>query len=225
MKLLAGVVLAGGACGATAGEFDGSYVQAGAGVASSKTDIGFTGWFRAKPGDESFAGQLAVGHSLSLGQFNLAGNIHYTVGGLKAGKTVQASPFVVGESDDWVRMRLKNSWDISMEPGFEITGSTLVYAKLGYVRTQGKWTFARPFYPDIYSGTANFKGFGFGAGIKHNFSPKLFSFVEIQQNSYSRKDVVVTVTNRNLTESWQSSYTNNFKPESLTGFVGVGYRF
>ncbi|MBS1187890.1 MAG: Opacity protein and related surface antigen [Burkholderiaceae bacterium] len=199
---------------ALAGGFDGPFVQAGAGLAHSKTDIRFAGWFDAKPGNDDFNGVIAGGYSKSFGQFNLALSGHYILGHQNAGKTTQSYNAVDFED---VSMKLKHSWGVSFEPGINLSEKTLAYAKLGYGQTSGTWLLARHAVSDYHSGEPTFRGFSFGAGVKHKFTANLYAFGEIQQTNYRRKDVQMTVLG--------VTYTDSFKPETLTAFAGIGYRF
>lgn len=195
-----------------AGSFDGPFLQAGLGFAESRTDVNFMDWFTAKPSDNSFIGQISGGYSKSWGRFNLAGSAYYVLGDQKAGRTLQAwSPDQV----DSVSMKLKNTWGISIEPGFNISESTLAYVKLGYSQTEGTWSLTRP--NDSHTGTPNFHGVSFGVGAKHKFSSNIYGFAEIQQTNFKKKNVLMTVDGLR--------YTDSFKPESLTYLVGLGYKF
>ena len=199
---------------ANSGGFDGPFVQAGVGFSNAKSEVHFTNWFNTKTRDDNLNGQIAGGYSRSFGQFNLAVSAHYIIGDQKAGKTTQQ--FDPSEIDN-VNMKLKRQWGISIEPGFNFSESTLGYLKFGYSQAKGTWLFERPKFQDSHSGSPRFDGFSFGVGAKHKFTQNFYGFAEIQKTSFRRKDVSMTIDG--------NSYTDSFKPESLTGFIGVGYKF
>jgi len=208
------IALATASHAALAGGFDGPFVQAGAGLAHSKTDIHFTGWFDAKPGNDDFNGVIAGGYSKSFGKFNLAFSGHYILGNQKAGSTTQS--FNAVDVED-ISMKLKRSWGVSIEPGLNLSEKTLAYAKLGYGQTKGTWQLARHAASDYHSGEQTFHGFSFGAGVKHKFMSNLYAFAELEHTSYRKKDIQMTVLG--------VTYTDSFKPETLMVSAGIGYRF
>lgn len=207
-KLAIIAALSAASSGVLAGGFDGPFVQAGIGGAHSRTDIRFTGWFDANESDSTVNGQIAGGYSKSFGQFNLAGSAFYLLGDQRAGeKTIQDSNGL-----HKISMKLKNTWGISIQPGYNFTPSTLGYLKFGYTQTRGDWT-----YVNHASGESTFDGVSYGIGAKHQLAQNLYGYAEIQQTNFNRNKVHMTVDGNH--------YTDSFKPESLTGFVGIGYQF
>jgi opacity protein-like surface antigen len=200
--------------GALAGSFDGPFAQAGIGMASSKTNVIFTGWFDADVSDDSFNGQLAAGYSRAFGRFNLAASASYVVGNQAAGMTTQAYDDVQVDTVDLV---LKQTWGLSVEPGYYFSDATLGYLKLGYGQSTGTWKFVRPLFQDSYSGDATFAGFSFGAGAKHSFTANLYGYAEVQQANFGKEEIHLTVNGHYFTDS--------LEPESLTAFVGIGWKF
>ena len=207
---------------ACAGGFDGPSVQLGVGLANSKYEAVFPGWFQTTPSKTGFHGLVAVGYSKAMGSFNLAGSAFYVLGDQKAGTTNQQWD---SSEKDSVSLQLGKTYGVTLEPGFNLSESTLLYVKLGFARSTATWTFARTAttWADSYSGTAAFNDLTFGAGAKHRLAPALYAFAEIQKTSFKRKGVDMTV--RNHTTNTDATYTDYFKPASLTCFAGVGYSF
>ena len=196
---------------ATAGGFDGPFVQAGVGFANAQTDVSAPGWFSSKLSDNNSIGQIAAGYSQSMGQFNLAASAYYLVGDQKAGK-FDYNTSSVGS----IQLKNKNAWGVSIEPGFNLSETTLAYAKMGYVETKAQdsdnWTSGGLNRSASYNQSSH--GYSYGGGIKYKFSPKLFAVVEIQQINY-----------QNQTWAYSNGYRVSMKPSSLTGTIGIGYQF
>lgn len=185
-----------------AGGFDGPFVQGALGWANSETELVDDG--NLKWDDNNFVGKIAGGYSKSFGGFNLAGSIFYIIGDQDAG-TIN-----IDDSIGTATLTAKgsNTWGLTVEPGWNISESTLIYGKLSYVRTTGKLDYtAQDIGNPPESGTVKetYKGFGFGAGVKQKFTPNIYAFGEIEQINFSSKDGI--------------------KPNSLGVFVGVGYKF
>lgn len=206
---------------ALAEEFDGPFVQAGIGVAHSRSDIDFTGWFRDKVSDSDVNGAVTAGYGIALGRFTLALSASHVLSGQDGGKTLQDSPFEPGESNDSVAMRLHDVWALNLEPGVQTGSGGLIYGKLGYSRAKARWTFTRPLYRDSYTGQIRFHGFGLGAGYKHRLGSRLYAFTEAQHTWYAKRDVPVTVTTLGVT----STYTDRFGAASTLVTAGLGARF
>ena len=206
---------------AYSGSFDGVFVQAGIGGAHATSDIEFTGWFRDQVRDTRFNGTVSAGYSHSFGRLNLAGSVSHILGRQHAGTTVQDSPFVAAERDDSVSLRLGKAWAVHLEPGLHTSADGLIYAKLGWSRAQGRWTFSRPLYGDSFTGVINFNGLGIGAGYKHRLGKTFFAFTEAQHSRYPLRDVPVRVTTGGIVET----YIDRFGATSTTAVLGLGMNF
>jgi opacity protein-like surface antigen len=199
---------------ALAGGFDGPFVQAGVGFASTKATVDFESWFNADTSHDSVNGQLAAGYSKAFGRFNLGATAYYVVGEQDAGKTTQAFDEL---ETDTIGLKLKQTWGLTIEPGYNFTDATLGYAMFGYAQSKGSWKFDRPLFQDSFSGDMTFSGFSFGAGVAHNFTSNVYGYVEVLQTNFGKEKVMVT--------AGDSQYTDSYKPKSLTGFVGIGWTF
>ncbi|MBK5914182.1 outer membrane protein [Rhodocyclus purpureus] len=183
--------------------FDGPFVQAGVGFANSQSDYSET-WngnsLSTKLNDTSFVGQVAGGWSQSFGQWNLAASAYYTIGDQKAGK--------VTFNGDSAEFKLKDTWGVSIDPGYYINPQTLAYLKLGYVATKGELSAT-----GAGSDSETFNGYTYGVGLKYAFTPNLYGVAEIQQANFESKSATDGADRVSL------------KPNSLTGIIGVGYKF
>ena len=196
---------------AVAGSFDGPFVQGGGGFSNMQTEVNAPGWFSSKLSDSSFIGQLAAGYSHSMGSFNLAASAYYVVGDQKAGRFDYSSSGIGS-----LAFKSKNAWGVSIEPGFNLSESTIAYGKIGYVDAKGmasdNWTSGGLNRSSTYNGS--FHGYSYGAGLKHKFSANLYAVAEIQQVNYQSK-----------TWTYSNGYQVSMKPNSLTGIIGIGYKF
>lgn len=199
---------------AMADGFDGAYVQAGVGFASSKANVIFENWFNADTSHDSFNGQLAAGYSRAFGRFNLGASAYYVVGNQDAGKTLQSYNEL---ETDPISLTLEQTWGLTIEPGYNFTDATLGYVKLGYAQSKGSWRFDRPLYQDGFSGDTTFDGLSFGAGVAHGFTSNLYGYVEILQTDFGKEKVHLTVAGHRFTDSYE--------PTTLTGFIGIGWTF
>lgn len=172
-------------------------------------------------------GLTSLGYSYSVDSFNMAANAFYVIGNQAAG-----SPSYSGTSNGGVSetlsatYKLKNTWGLSVEPGFYFDEKTLGFLKLAYVQTNMQANM----YCDasdqacenrsIGPFTGTLRGFGYGLGVKHMFDHNLYGAIDVLGVSYN---------SMNRTYSWLSTIdTNNdanFKPSQWMGFVSIGYKF
>ena len=201
------VALSAASSAALAGGFDGPFAQIGIGFANAQSQLNFPGWLDVKVNDTSFIGEVAGGYSQSFGSFNLAASAYYTLGDQKAGS------FTDAEYHTSVQLELKNTWGINIEPGFNAGESTLVYASLGYGETKGN--FIEYDSKGTFPWKQTFHGFSFGAGVKYKFAPNIYGVAELRQTNFQSRNV-----------TFGGVYPEApFKPNSLNGIVGVGYKF
>ena len=97
----------------------------------------------------------------------------------------------------------KDMYSLYVEPGFLVNGSTLVYAKAAYLSMKGEAS-------DVgVTGSENFDGLGYGAGVRVAFGKTFFWQFELTQSDYNAKSI----------------YGLGFKPAVFNRTFGVGYRF
>ena len=205
---------------ASAGSFDGPYVQLGVGVANNSTKISENypapNTVTADLSKASAVGQILAGYSYSIAdKFNLGANIYYNVGNDKSG-----SMSVLGATLD---NKLKNVWGISFEPGYYITDNTLGYLKVGYQRGDVSM--------NIHSGadSANAESTGvsavtYGFGVKQLLTSNLYIGAEVSRADYSRENLSGTYVG-SPGGAIPSVYQPKSEASQTLGLVTLGYKF
>ena len=202
---------------AMAEDFNGPYIQTGIGVAKAETDMDFGRWFQEQVSDTQISGTIAAGYAHSWGDFNLGANIAYVLGNQNAGRTVQDYAPNPNEKNDAISARIKNMWSVTLEPGVHVGSRGLLYGKLSYSWAKGTWQIDRPLFGDTTTGKMNLKGFGLGAGYKHNLTGKVYGFAEVQKTWFNNKGATVTFDS--------STYTDYYDIASASAVAGIGFRF
>ena len=209
--------IVGFAAPAMAEDSDGPYIQVGIGAAEGKSDMDFGSWFHEQPSDTQISGTMAAGYAHSFGRFNLGANIAYVLGNQNAGRTVQDYAPNPDEKNDAISVRMKNMWSVNLEPGVRVGSRGLLYGKLSYSWAKGTWRIDRPLFGDTTTGKMNLKGYGLGAGYKHNVAGQLYGFTEVQKTWFNKQDVAVTFDT--------STYHDYYDTTSASAIVGIGFRF
>ena len=135
-----------------------------------------------------------VGFGRTFGQFYVAveGGYHNGVG---KSETVLGGETLTAE--------LKDALSISVLPGFMLSNNTVAFARIGYARVEGEFSFGGE------SDSEKFSGLLWGLGVKHAFTRNVAGVLEYQSFSPSGKDVEGT----------------NFKPASSGVVLGVQIGF
>ena len=203
---------------AMAGGFDGPFVQGGLGMSRMQTKVDETwdgGGQGGKNSKTAFIGQIAAGYSKSFDKFNLAGSLYM--------RSNQKSGDVVMYDDapywDRIRVKTKNTWGFTVEPGYNINPNALVYGKLGLSQTKGRMN-----YDYFIDGNLDLSepttskthtGFSYGMGFKYKFTPTIYGMAEMMQTDYRRKAYIDT----------DYGWAVKAKPSTFTALVGLGYKF
>lgn len=218
-KILPAAVMAFAAATASAGGFDGPFVQLGIGGSSTKTTLNGGGG-NASSTQGSFNGLAAAGWSQSIGPsgFNLAANLFYVIGNQKAGNwngTDSGTNYnIVGNYNN----KLQNTFGISVEPGWNFTDTTLGYVKLAWVNSKSKFsgtescTGSGCVNVDYGSGSTskNINGFGYGLGIKQLITKNVFVGADLMGVTYGSASL---------------GDGDSLKASQFMGFASVGYKF
>lgn len=171
--------------------FEGFSIVVNGNSASVSTEVSEAG-VSEKFGDtsENFILQAAYGVSLGgSGVLGLGGT--YTLADFNAGSLRGGT------------VKGKDMYSLFVEPGFLFNTTTLVYAKASYLNMKGEILL-----PGL-SGSENFDGLGYGAGIRIAFGKTAFWQIELTQSDYNSKSVDGI----------------GFKPSAFNRTIGVGYRF
>lgn len=230
--ILVAAVLSAIAGVASAGAFDGPYVQLGIGGASTETQTSYPSVLGNLPGFNtganssggSFLGQILGGYSQSFDKFNIAANVFYNIGNQDSG----SNNYSLNGSNGYLianqSFKLKNTWGVSLEPGLYVTEKTLGYLKLSYFNSQLNYNasygahIVSPSYSESgsYNSSSSMNGIGYGIGAKQMFTDNIYGFVEYQYVQYDKW---------NDSGLFGSGYSTSYKPNQNYGWVGVGYKF
>ena len=230
MKKLFVVAVAAGLVGTVNAQskFEGAYGQVGVGFTSVTPSLNSTsltppagnspssyGLGTSIDSTNSFAGSIGLGYTFSVApKFTLGlGADYLPFNGQSGNFTLTNSS--LNPSSVTGTFKQKQSYNIYLAPGYEVTPEGLLYAKLGYAGTTIEYA---------TTGSQNFTGYLVGLGFKQIVSGGFYAFAEANYVSYGEQNV-------SATGRWNSgvtgTYTINGKmsANSFTGLVGVGYRF
>lgn len=217
-----------------ASEFDGPNVQLGLGGSSTTTNVtGFTGMnpnasydYRNTQG--SLNGIFALGYSKEIPDahgLNLAASLFYVLGNQNAGNGGKATAWSEGgaqmsESSSSER-KLRNTFGISVEPGFNFGHATLGYLKLAWVNSQQNMVKTYSLTdPAVgisgvvgeFNQTRTVNGFGYGVGMKKILMKNVFLAIDAMGVSYS-------------SAGFGGNGTIKSQPTQILGFISIGYKF
>jgi hypothetical protein len=224
--------------------FDGINTQLGLGVATSQVSASGTdddSWYGSSPlnvnGNTSgtrLVGLASIGYSKSFSSYNLAANLFYVIGNQSAGGSsttgVTSNITPDGPSKKVSEnlnssYTLKNTWGISLEPGYYFDKDLLAYLKLAYVTTSLQSNLScnssDGYCPNqMSSSSQSLNGFGYGLGVKKMFTDSIYGAVDLLGVTYGN-------VNKSYNLSTYSTAPNNasFKTTQYMGFVSVGYKF
>ena len=194
-NLAAAIVLVGASLSLSAlaqgRNFEGFSVALNGNSASVMTEVSQSG-LSDKFGDTSqnFILQAAYGVSMGgSGVLGLGGT--YTLADFNAGSVLGGT------------FKGKDMYSLYVEPGFLVNSATMVYAKAAYLNMKGEASGTG------VSGSENFDGLGYGAGVRMAFGKTFFWQFELTQSDYNSKSI----------------YGVGFKPAVFNRTIGVGYRF
>lgn len=246
-KLIPAAIMAIAATTANAGGFDGPFVQLGIGGSStwSKTSntepFGTGASLNGTSSSGSFNGIILGGYSQDLGiidpsikGLNLAANIFYVIGNQNAGS--RSSSGAIGDYSQTLNINnaaLKNTFGISVEPGWNFTENTLGYLKFawlnsrmsagasfsdynGYDNTSDSFNFIAP-------SSTTINGFGYGLGAKYLITKNIFAGIDLMGVTYGSSSPTYTAP----TPPCDSECSGNpsIKNTQFMGFASIGYKF
>ena len=223
--------------------FDGVNVQLGAGLTYSHVNASGTqdnSWegspldLNEGSGATRFNGLVSLGYSKSIETFNIAANVFYVIGNQSGGRRSGADSYTVSIPDVYTgtlsenissAYKFKNTWGISLEPGYYFSENVLGYLKLAYVNSSLQSTLScnsSDGYCDnsTVSANKNVNGFGYGLGAKYAFTRNVYGALDLMGVTYSS---VRTSYNWFPDNEYQNAAS--FKPTQFFGFISLGYRF
>lgn len=190
----------------------------------------------------SFNGIASIGYSQSLDSlfkgFNLGANVFYVIGNQSSGNvsntTNGVSPFDSSYSATETlsgSYKLKNTWGISVEPGYYFSKGFLGYLKFAYVSSTANASVscyasdsACLTGPDTYAAsnsqsvTKTINGIGYGFGGKYQLTQNVYTALDFLYVDYSKVSQNISWTGENISNA-------SFKPQQYMGFLSVGYKF
>ncbi len=122
----------------------------------------------------------------------------------------------LGDTGDTLKLSLKDHYSFYIEPTYAFNNSTALFAKLGYHQAKGSVNvslYDGGTLTDSASGSKNFKGWGYGFGIKTFLNNNVFIKAEASLVEYDKE----TFTD--------DASTLGFKPETVSGLISIGYKF
>ncbi|MBT8615449.1 outer membrane beta-barrel protein [Polynucleobacter paneuropaeus] len=228
-KLLLATLLAVAGTGAMAqSKFEGFYGQVGVGFSSVSPSTNSTSltppagntpssYSLATSIDStnSFAGAIGLGYTFAVApKFTIGlGADYLPFNGQSGNFTISNSG--LSPSSQTGTFKQKQSYDIYIAPGFEVTTDGILYGKFGYAGTNVEYA---------TTGSQNFSGYLVGLGYKQMITGGFYGFAEANYTSYGEQNV-------SATGRWDSgttgTYTINGKmsANAFTGLIGVGYKF
>ena len=144
-----------------------------------------------------------------------------------AGKSNNTSGNSDGEAySNTTSIKVKDTFGVSIEPGYYFANQTLGYLKLGWAQT--KVSVSANDYDSTssppassFNGSANTQGALYGLGFKQMITKNVYLGVEAYQIQYANKSFSGQATNGSVI----SNTTVTVKPTQSFGGVVLGYKF
>lgn len=181
---------------AQARNFEGLSLGVNLNAASTSSEISGAG-FSNKNGDTSTHLGVQAAYGFPMGDAFVFGiGATYDFGDLKGGST--------SASGTSYELKGKDRYSVYFEPGFVVSNSSMVYAKVGYQGMKGEINLStgQTFTDDYF-------GAGIGAGIRAMVNKNLYFQAEFLQVNFDEKTQNGVRT----------------KPSATIGTIGVGYKF
>jgi hypothetical protein len=209
---------------AHAGGFDGPFVQLGVGGSSTWTKISGDqnngmATYNGNSQSGSVNGLVAAGYSKEiegLSGFNLAANVFYVIGNQNAGSNSSFYSNGSVSNQSTSTSKLKGTFGISVEPGWNLTSKSLGYLKLAWLNSRYNWNGTDQGYDGgSYSSGASMQGsingFGYGIGGKQMLTDNVYAGVDLMGVTYNSYD---------LGDGMKGGGANQF-----LFFANIGYKF
>lgn len=223
--------------------FDGVNAQLGAGIsgtwinASGTQDNTWDGDSLNLNGTSSaarFNGLASLGYSKSFDSFNLAANVFYVIGNQSANGKSSSDSYTISIPDVYTgsvsenissSYKLKNTWGISVEPGYYFSNKFLGFLKLAYVNSSLQSSLfcnSSDQYCANNTASANksINGFGYGVGGKYAITENIYGAIDLMGVNYGSVS-----QSYNWFPDAEFKNNANFKPTQFLGFVSIGYKF
>lgn len=230
--------------------FDGFNVQLGIGGIQNQVNASNTQDITLVPNPNinntttgsSFNGIASLGYSQSFDNvikgFNLAGNVFYVIGNQSSGSVSNTTNGISAFDSSYSATetlsgsyKLKNTWGISVEPGYYFNKNLLGYLKFAYVSSTANASVScytsdsvcsnGSIAPSSYSASSvnkTINGIGYGFGGKYQITQNVYTALDFLYVDYSKISQDISWVADNITNA-------SFKPQQYMGFISLGYKF
>lgn len=224
-------------------QFDGLYLELATGNQQQTLKTKSVSWVNlsapSNVGTISYGDQSVDSAPLILGlgyDFPLSGNyvlglgLDYSALASKAktfsGRSVNNTAGVSWTSYN-ASFKVKNSYDLYVSPGYRLTQSSLLFAKLGYFGASVE----NGHGPDLssssqvasgYSKTNDLSGYIIGVGYKIGIAPHLYAFAEGDYTATGKKTFSAVLT---TTIGQKVSVSDTVELHGYNALIGMGYQF
>jgi hypothetical protein len=222
------------------GAFDGINAQLGIGMGSNSNQLtsssyasggGYSGSnssSNSSAGSPTVFGTAAIGYSFGFAnKFNLAANVFYMGGNDSAGNSNATAGNSRSEAgSESTSIKMKDTFGVSIEPGYYFANQTLGYLKLGWAQTKvslnsNSYDSTNNPPASSFNGSANTQGALYGLGFKQMITSNVYLGVEAYQIQYANKSFSGTSRDGAVV----SNFTVTAKPTQSFGGVVLGYKF
>jgi outer membrane immunogenic protein len=163
----------------------------------------------------SFAGAIGLGYTFAVApKFTIGiGADYLPFNGQSGNFTITNSS--LSPSSQTSTFKQKETMNLYIAPGLEITPESMLYAKLGY--SASSFSYGN-------GGSQNLNGYLVGLGYKQIIQGGFYGFAEANYTSYGEANV-------SGSGAWNSGVTGTYatngklSANTFTGLVGVGYKF
>jgi opacity protein-like surface antigen len=209
-------------------KFEGAYGQVGVGFTSATPSL-TNSVLRPPAGNtpssytyntsidstNSFTGAVGLGYTFAVApKFTIGLGVDYLPFNGSSANFTQTNSNLSPSSTTY-SWKQKQSFDLYIAPGVEVTPDGMLYGKFGYAGTSIGYG---------SGGSQNLTGYLVGLGYKQFITSGFYGFIEGNYTSYGEKTLTAT-------GPWNSgttgTYTNTaqFSANAFTGLIGVGYKF
>ena len=180
--------------------FAGPSIAVHAGYTGTDTKITYDDGVSANFGENDITYGVDLAYSFPVdNNFLISFGATYDLDKIKAGSATDGND---------VKLSLKDHYSLYIEPTYAFNNSTALFAKLAYHEAKGTLSV------DSVSASDDFKGWGYGFGIKTFLNNNVFVKVEASLVEYDKQ-----------TDNAGTEDEVSFKPETVSGLISIGYKF
>jgi opacity protein-like surface antigen len=180
--------------------FAGPSIAVHAGYTGTDTKITYDDEVGANFGENDITYGVDLAYSFPVdNNFLISFGATYDLDKIKAGSATDGND---------VKLSLKDHYSLYIEPTYAFNNSTALFAKLGYHEAKGTVSVVGESESD------DFKGWGYGFGIKTFLNNNVFVKAEASLIEYDKE-----------TRNAGTSDEVSFKPETVSGLISIGYKF